>query len=255
MRTQKFVLLALSVAGLIAITNCSKKEVGGNSDSITENLTAIPKGGGGIDSVIPLTICQRALMRYYILDKQNYQATVSSQDTLLDGGVFRLYYSNSDSMLMSFKCKSRDTIYVKQITSYAGDPDFLSVYYRGQVYDTRLESFDDVEREIRNMALYIILMRKDIKDRLENRTTRFGYNCNCARMTTMISAGFGGMASASQRRAMASMNHFAAFWGCTDVRVLGIDTSCEPLSSHGICVTTVEWSANCPWYTIPFGLA
>jgi len=39
------------------------------------------------------------------------------------------------------------------------------------------------------------------------------------------------------------------------VKVVGVDTSCEPLSSHGLCVTTIDWTGNCPWYAIPWGLA
>ena len=255
MRTQKFVLLGVVLASFIAVTNCSKKELSEKPNGVVEQLSAIPKGGSVIDSVTPMTISQRALIRLYILDKQKYQAKVSSYDALLDEGIFSLYYSTIDSVFMSFKCKTRDTLYLKQIRDPFGGEDAVYVYYRGQAYDTRLESFDDVEQEIRNIALYIVLLQRDIKDYLNKGSVRYVYNCGCNRMTQMISAGFGGTGSASYRRAMSSMNHFAAFWGCGNVRVIGVDTSCEPLSNHGLCVTTITWSGDCPWYTIPFGLA
>ena len=256
MRTQKFVLLALGVASIIAVVNCSKKEVADQVNPVGEQLTVIPKGGGSVaDSVTPMTISQRALIRFYILDKQKYQAKVSSHDPLLDEGIFSLYYSTVDSILMSFKCKTRDTLYVKQVRDPSGDEDAVYVYYRGQTYDTRLESFDNVDREIRNIALYIILLRKDIKDYFDKGSLRFAYNCGCDRKTRMLAVGFGGLASASYRRALAAMNSYASFWGCGNVKVLGVDTSCEPLSSHGLCVTTIDWTGDCPWYAIPWGLA
>jgi len=255
MRTQKFVLLGVVLAGFIAVTNCSKKEVSDKSSAVTEQLSVIPKGGSVMDSVTPMTISQRALIRFYILDKQKYQARVSSYDPLLDEGIFSLYYNTTDSLLMSFKCKTRDTLYVKQVRDPSGDADAVYVYYRGQTYDTRLESFDNVDREIRNIALYIILLRRDIKDYFDKGSLRFVYDCSCDRKTRMLAVGFGGTGSASYRRAVAAMNSYASFWGCGDVKVVGVDTSCEPLSSHGLCVTTIDWTGNCPWYAIPWGLA
>jgi len=256
MRTQKFVLLGVVLAGIIAVTNCSKGNADEKVNALSELPSVISKSGGAvIDSVTPMTISQRALIRFYILDKQKFQAKVSSYDPLLDEGIFTLHYSTVDSLLMSFKCKTRDTLYVKQVRSPSGDADAVYVYYRGQVYDARLESFDNVEREIRNITLYIILLRSDIKDFLEKGSLRFVYDCACERATRMISAGFGGTGSASYRRALAAMNSYSSFWGCGNVRIVGVDTSCEPLSSHGLCVTTVEWTGDCPWYAIPFGLA
>lgn len=258
MRTQNLIQAVVFFCVLtIGFVHCKKS--GTDAAKQPDEILSVVRGGG-TGSIDPLPLSQRVLITKYDLTGANLfnPITIHSLDPLFERGIFGIKEDNFGSLLMFIKLSASDTVFVKQTTNITKGSDDVQVYYQGIEYRPNDDptTWDEVNPLVKNASTVAIILRRDLKDLFSGSPTpRYPADLSPNRMLSMVSANYGPTASASQRSARASMMHFANFWGCTGVTIQGIDTSCEPWDQHGICVTTISWTGNCPWYTIPFGLA